>query len=194
MLAELAEIGMELARAVGRQAGEGPNGEGRAVERGVDLTLAFSRISRAVRLTLMLQSRLSGAQACGDGAALASSEARRARARSLVERFVRDEHPHDAETVDRLMAEAVERLDEEEDFDDQPMSQIVALICNDLRLSGQRVEQALALCDEADAGPAAPGPRGRGREPPCQVMWIGDPPRPLKGRPSMPEPAEADTG
>src|ERR1700754_5120523 len=47
ILGELAEIGLEVARAVG--AAPGPAG---------DLALAYARVSRAVRLPLMLQSQL----------------------------------------------------------------------------------------------------------------------------------------
>jgi hypothetical protein len=162
MLAELAEIGMEVARAVGRQAAEGP-----VLERGLDLTLAFSRASRAVRLTLMLQSRLLAppspgkdhGQDAGDGAAEPlTGERRRARARELVERFVRDEHEGDEQTVERLMAEAAERLEVEEDIDGKRMGQIVSLICNDLLLSPRRVEMAQALFDDDDEPWNLPAP------------------------------------
>lgn len=176
MLGELAEIGMEVARGVGRQASDGPAGGA-----GCGLTLAFSRVSRAVRMTLMLQSRLAGAARAGDVPfpAAGAADARRAEARRLVERFVRDEHPHDEERVERLMVEAAERLEDEElhgDILDQPMCQIVALICNDLGLSGERVAQALDLFEEPGAGPVR-GPGRRGWTGEIDVMWIGDPPR-----------------
>lgn len=71
MLAALAEIGMALARAIGRQAlaaaepegdAAGLAGEGAGGRRvaGADLGLSFARVARAVRQTLALEARLSG--------------------------------------------------------------------------------------------------------------------------------------
>src|SRR4051812_12851272 len=59
MLRELAQIGMELARALPEQArSEGADGQA--------LALAFSRVSRAIRLTLALEARtLEPAEAVG---------------------------------------------------------------------------------------------------------------------------------
>lgn len=108
-----------------------------------------------------------------------------------MEGFVREEHPDDPERVERLMAEAVERLNDDDlhgDILDQPISQTVGMICNDLRLSPARVAQALDLLDDAEAAPAPPrlpaqaepgamSWRERRRGSSCEVMWIGDPPR-----------------
>lgn len=188
MLAELAEIAMEVARSVGREAAEG-----QARDRGADLTLAFSRAARAVRLTLLLQTRLvegPAAGRAGPGAAPADRQARMARAQGHIERLVRDEHGDDAETAERLMAEGLERLGEEDYFDEMPMGQVVALICGDLRLSPDRVEQALNLFDADDERLPPPGPDPDRR---WTVRWLGDPPRPRR-HPSPPGDAERGTG
>src|SRR5687767_8630850 len=61
MLTRLAEIGMEIAEACGREAVAAPGaGEGAAQtpERLRDPGLAFARVARAVRMTIALQSRL----------------------------------------------------------------------------------------------------------------------------------------
>jgi hypothetical protein len=187
MLAELAEIAMEVARAVGRQAAESEAGAG-----GADLTLAFSRAARAVRLTLLLQTRLvegPSARAGTRGAAPVSREARMARARAHIERFVREEHGGDEQAVERLMAEGAERLAEEEDFDEMTMSQVVGLICNDLQLPAPLVTRALALFDEDDEHLPPPS-----YDParPLELLWIGAPPRPRASPP--PDPEEDGTG
>lgn len=194
MLAELAEIAMEVARSVGRQAAENLAAEGLAAARGGgDLTLAFSRAARAVRLTLLLQTRLAEGPARGRedlGAGSACREARMARAQGHIERLVRDQHGDDLETVERLMAEGAERLGEEDHFDELPMGQIVGLICNDLGLAPDRVERALSLFDADDE--RLPPPR---RDPGCRwdVQWLGDPPRPRR-HPQPPDEAERETG
>lgn len=188
MLAELAEIAMEVARSVGRQAAEGE-----AAARGADLTLAFSRAARTVRLTLMLQTRLVEGPAGGRGnagAAPVSREARMARAQGHIERLVRDQHGDDAETVERLMAEGAERLGEEDYFDELPMSQIVALICSDLALAPDRVERALGLFD-ADDEHLPPARHDPGRL--WDIRWLGSPPRPRRN-PPRPDEAERETG
>jgi hypothetical protein len=185
MLAELAEIAMEVARSVGRQAAEG-----QADAKGPDLTLAFSRAARAVRLTLLLQTRLvEGPAGKAHGGAPVSREARMARAQGHIERFVREEHGADSQAVERLSAEGAERLAEEEGFDEMPMGQIVGLICSDLQLAPALVERALGLFDEDDER-LPPRARGPGQD--LQVQWLGAPPRPRR-RPS-PDEAEWATG
>lgn len=179
MLTELAEIAMEVARSAGRQAVEGQAD-------GPDPTLAFSRAARAVRLTLLLQTRLvegPAAHARARGAPPVSREARMERAQGHIEHFVREEHGADALAVERLTAEGAERLAEEEGFDEMPMSQVVALICSDLQLKPALVERALSLFDEDDGRLPPPRDPARG----WSVQWLGAPPRPRR-RPPDAEP------
>jgi hypothetical protein len=151
MLAELAEIGMDMARAVRDQAvGEARDGAGG------DLGLAYSRIARAVRLTLAVETRTAealGARLAEEAQARtwAQDEARRqawdrqAQARDARDDAVRRalEQVIEAETgendaFERLLEAANERLEEEDDADDdadRPIGEIVARICRDLNLS-----------------------------------------------------------
>ena len=140
MLDELAEIGMAVARAVQRQAeAEAPSEPGAA-------TLSFNRVSRAMRLTLMLQERFetegaaakarAEAQACEE-APPTPEERRKARVERIVERLCQAEHSGDEDEIDRLVIDAGERLDDEDLYGDlmqQPMSVIVARLCRDLDL------------------------------------------------------------
>jgi hypothetical protein len=86
MLRELAELGMELARAMARQALAEADGA-QPVEQAdgrprCDPGLAFSRIARAVRLTLALEARTrEGAAAARRTPDAAEAAARRVRAR-----------------------------------------------------------------------------------------------------------------
>ena len=53
LLGDMAEIGLDVAWEIGRQAKAGPDAS--ALQ---SIALAYNRVSRAVRLTLMLQSQL----------------------------------------------------------------------------------------------------------------------------------------
>jgi hypothetical protein len=136
MLRELAEIGMTLARGVERQA--------QAPEAG-DLGLVFARIARAVRQTLALEARLEGElqvrarKAAFEREQDAASAARapvRERAR-IVRRAVKRaiEAEADDDEAEQLIEDLDERLcdrEDDEDFLDRPVGELVALICKDL--------------------------------------------------------------
>jgi hypothetical protein len=140
VLGELAEIGLELARAVEAQAKQ-PEAD---VEAAV---LAYSRVARAVRQTVMLQSRLIRelqAEERGEADQAEAARARRAEVKARVSRILRraieaerDEPESDRpERIERLKAEAAERL--EDYFDElleRPVAEIIADICGDLGLS-----------------------------------------------------------
>jgi hypothetical protein len=146
ILGELAELGLDVARAVERQASgaaEAPVVQG-------DVALAYARVSRAVRLTLMLQSKLIEALKTGDAAAdQARAEAaqesgrfspeyqRKMRVERIVERLAEAEHPDAEDLVTDLIHEAGERLDDEDVYGDlmeRPLSELVARLCKDLGL------------------------------------------------------------
>jgi hypothetical protein len=125
LLRELAEIGMGLARGLGQRAQDEPGG--------ADLGLAYAQIARAVRQTLALEARFEDEaksehlrQASARGAA-AKREARR-----LVQRAI-DTDPGDRNPY-VLGAHLNERLRDEDDADfaDRPLVEIVARICADL--------------------------------------------------------------
>ena len=199
MLARLAEIGMEIAEAAGRQATGAAEG---APLR--DPGLAFVRVARAVRMTIALQSRLVGDLAALDRAAgqarAAQAGARRERLHRLVERAIEAEHAShedwDDDAIERLSSDAWERLT---DADDDaglaglaPFAEVVAAICADLGLSPEWTARLLAASGGGGAeGPAVAATASSGRtsgpEPPAPhavargsppATWISEPPLP----------------
>lgn len=143
MLAELAEIGMELAREVRRQALEeaGAEGVSRSTEAPADWGLVFARIARAVRQTVALEARLA-AEAEKQGAAaetgrrsarLAQDRQQKERVRRLVETAIASEA--NGEAAENLRLDLDERLEDpdiEAEFGRRPIGVIVVGICADL--------------------------------------------------------------
>src|ERR1700744_1631097 len=106
-LGELVDIGVRIARAIDRQVDEAAS-QPRSV---VDLNAAamsYGRVARAVRQTVLLQSRLEAEQKT----AAAKAGALRARVVRIVRQAAEDEHD-DEEQVERLAAEAAEGLEQE---------------------------------------------------------------------------------
>ena len=169
LLGELAELGLYVARAVERQASGRAEPAGGPVFQG-DPALAYARVSRAVRLTLMLQARLiEDLKAQDAGAATARTEAprepdrvspeyqRKVRLERIVERLAEAEHPDGDDEVSDLVTEAGERLDDEDlygDLMDRPLSELVARLCQDLGLEPDWAELAgeLWAVREIDSG------------------------------------------
>jgi hypothetical protein len=160
MLRELAEIGMAVARAIGRRAervaadlasaGEGA-GDGPVVAAD-DLGLAFARISRAVRLTLALEARMEGEAAEKAREAARTAEiwetakdaGERARVgrkldalEAVVQDLIEEEAGENEMAAERLHEALDERLDEivVDELMDRPMVELVAMICRDLGVS-----------------------------------------------------------
>jgi hypothetical protein len=147
----LAELGLVCAKAVADQAQtEAPDV--------AEIALAYSRVSRAVRLTIALHAKLmqDGKASEREDAktraaeAVAAKEAaelearsgplyvRKARVEQIVERLAEAEHPDDEDAVDLIVIEAGERLDDETlygDLMDTPFDEIVDRICADLGLN-----------------------------------------------------------
>ena len=156
MLEEVAEIGMDLMRALKRRAeAEVDGGEDVAVAKR-DPADAFQRLSRAVRLTLALQARTDEALraliagevvAARTGSAEAACRAEKARAErheaakdrawGLVDHVIKTES--DDENVRDDCREALhERLERDEayaDLADKPLREIVQRLCADLDLT-----------------------------------------------------------
>jgi hypothetical protein len=162
VLWELAEFGMELARAV----------QARALTPGVDaaitqdLILSFTRIARAVRQTIALEARIErdARTSASEGAerlTRADRERRhdhKTRVGRLVERAIDTDTEASGEEADDLYADLHERLEDADDlagFADRPVSEIVAHICRELG-----VAPPPALWDEADWGAAGGGASG----------------------------------
>jgi hypothetical protein len=138
MLDALAAAGVQAAREVGRQADAGQTPA-------AEISLAYARVSRAVRLAIMLQSQLVEAletrdariQKAVEDAEDRQADSRKGRLGRIVERLAVQAHPADALEVERVVREADERLDDMDLYGDllaRPMSEIVARICKDLHL------------------------------------------------------------
>jgi hypothetical protein len=171
MLGRLAEVGLEIAVALEVQAKGGE-----AVVQG-DIAMAYNRVARAVRQTIMLQSRLIEELQERQTGAVGRKAAARASAAHLIQGVIKDAGPHDVERAERLAAEAAERL-RDEDFGDllsRPFAEAVAGIVKDLGLSPDWL--ALAQdCFDAEAalyGKAA-NPEDAPDRKPFEVRWLNE--------------------
>ena len=159
-LDRLTEIGMALAEEAGRR-GTAPAEPDARADR-ADPGLMFARAARAVRMGIALQSRLLADLAALDRgeslAEAAKATAHRNRVRRLVERAV-EAACDDADEAERLGMDAHERLVDREDnpdFAERPIAEIVTLICADLDLSPAETARAVAAVSPDGAG-GAPG-------------------------------------
>jgi hypothetical protein len=168
-LGDLAEIGLEIARAVERRVkAAGPQDD-------LDpFAAAYARVARAVRLSIMLQSRLLDARKLAQDRERAARnralDLGKARIERLVERAVLAEHGEDKAEVDRLMTETGDRLDFEDygDILDRPVEEVAALICKDLGLEVDDAPPTWACIRAASPACGRGGPRsgGEGAPPP----------------------------
>ena len=164
LLAELADIGMELARALRPVAPASPDGDrvdadGAAAQtgqaRGGDPAEAFARLSRAIRLTLALEAKTdAGLRDLKAGivrethetqsvaaerrkvAAAKDAEAREEKIRDLVTEAAEAE-VEDFDTLNELREALEERLDEDVAYLDRaerPLRETVERLCGDLAL------------------------------------------------------------
>jgi hypothetical protein len=188
ILGRLAEAGLEIALALEAQAKGGE-----AVVQG-DVAMAYSRVARAVRQTIMLQSKLVEALQERETATAGRRAAARASAAQIIRGVIDDDRANDAEHAERLAGEAAERL-REEDFGgllSRPFGEAVAGVVRDLGLS----PDWLALAEDCYAAEAAlAGKAGEAAEEepyrgPVEVRWLDDdeletrpPPRAGEGDP-----------
>jgi hypothetical protein len=124
LLAELAELGMTLARTLVAQAEDGAEAASQ---------LAYARIARAVRQTLALEAKLADeSQVRREKQAREYSYQRQAKVRRLVERAI--EADADDSDTDTLLDDLNERLadPDDTDFTNRPLIDVVAAICKDL--------------------------------------------------------------
>jgi hypothetical protein len=173
-LGELVGIGLKIARGIERAV----DGEGEEAPSLHDLNaaaMAYARVARAVRQTVMLQSRLQEARS----AAASRAGDLKARVAGIVRQAIEDEFGEDgngeSEAVERLAAEAAERL-EQERFDEgpaRPVGEIVAGICADLGLDPdwRGLARDIAAAEAFARGEAAADPEED--EGPIEVCWIG---------------------
>jgi hypothetical protein len=143
-LERMAEAGMEMIEALVAQA----KGSGPQVVEG-DVGLAFSRVSRAVRLSILLQEQLiegNGAPSNTSDESPAGAAApdettlepdNRERAVRVVRRVARDHCRREGFEVSAIVREAAERLNDDDIYGlvaSRPVGELVALICRDFGL------------------------------------------------------------
>jgi hypothetical protein len=171
-LDQLAAAGTRLALAIEQAAAEAGEPAARA-----EAAKAFSRVTRSVRLTGLLQDRLiqdigrlrSGAEMTATQAreaALAQAEeakaladpayAHKARVEAIVARVARAE-TDDEDRLERLACEAGERLDDDDIYGDvsaRPVGELVSLICRDLDVKPdwKRLGEERWAIEEAETG------------------------------------------
>jgi hypothetical protein len=170
-LDELADMGMEVAGELRRQVLEraGP---------GEALGLAFDRVCRAVRLTLMLQEKLEqehdarAREAAAQAAAARAAEVeRKVRAVRRTVRNILDVEIEADETLDDCslhggMLDSLDRESGDQAFLDRPLGEIVARICADL---GLRPDWSLWEDEPWAVEAAGAEPPTEPREPPRQA-------------------------
>ncbi len=158
-LDRLAEAGMELVEALVAQG----KGTGPKVVDG-DVGLAFSRVSRGVRLAVLLAEQLS--EPAGDQEEIArQAEALRrkahiGRAVRIVERVAKDHCRKKPGTIAACVYEARERLDDDDIYGlvaNRPVGELVALICRDFGLEPNWDALAQEAWAQAEIASGAPG-------------------------------------
>jgi hypothetical protein len=168
MLGRLAEAGLEIAVALEAQAKGGE-----PVVQG-DVAMAYNRVARAVRQTIMLQSKLIEDLREQETGVAGDRAAARARAAGLIGGVIDHERKSDREP---LRAEAAERL-RQEDFSDllaRPFAEAVAGIVRDLGLAPDWLalyqdcwSAEAALCGRGGASAAEPD------DDPLKIGWLDD--------------------
>ena len=169
MLGRLAEVGLEIAVGLEAQAKGG-----QAVVQG-DIAMAYARVARAVRQTVMLQSRLIEDLRAHETGVAGRKAAARAGAAGLIREVIDHKGASDKE---RLRAEAAERLRQEafSDFLARPFAEAVTEIVRGLGLT----PDWLALAQDCWAAEAAlSGQPGEGADKPdwtgpVDVRWLSD--------------------
>jgi hypothetical protein len=167
LLEELSQIGMDLARTLHRRAlaaadpaepaapDDCETSDSPAGSAG-DPSVAFARISRAIRLTLALEARTDEALRALRAGVVAECQARRVEARNRAAAEATAQRAARSETVHRLVLEAAEReidddealdgvlealeerLDDDEayqDLEQAPLRETVERLCADLQLT-----------------------------------------------------------
>jgi hypothetical protein len=172
VLGRLAEAGLEIAVALEAQAKGGD-----VVVQG-NVAMAYSRVARAVRQTIMLQSRLIESLQEQESGRAGRRAAARASAARILRGVIEDAPANDAEHAERLAGEAAERL-REEDFGDllsRPFGEAVADIVRDLGLSPDWLALAEDCCaaEAALAGKAGETAEEEPYRGPVEVRWLNE--------------------
>jgi len=148
------------------------------VARAETIAAAFARVSRAIRLTIMLAERLERGWARGG-----VSDDRRTMARRQIAREVEDAIDREAGERPERLTEALDRLeslDVEDELADRPVEEVVAEICRLLGLDPARLPVRPPFRDPprqdgatptagSEAAPLAGGGRGWEAPPPQRL-------------------------
>jgi hypothetical protein len=158
-LDRLAEAGMEMVEALTAQA----KGSGPKVVEG-DVALAFGRVSRAVRLAVLLYSELTRGDADPDEIARQAEAGRRQaqvdRTVRIVKRVAAAQCPRDPFAVSAYAKEAAERLDNDDIYGlvaSRPLGALIAMICEDLGLQPDWDHLAAEAWAQAEIASGAEG-------------------------------------
>jgi hypothetical protein len=212
-LAELVQIGLSVARLVGRVAeaetalaeaashinaaeGVSPLAESLAqaieadraaaaaaearqtvVARAEIVSVAFARVSRAIRLTVLLAERLDRGWATRRVADDRFAMARRQIARGVEDAIGREADGERAEQLTEALAERLESLDVENELSERPAEEIIAEICRELGLAKAQMTAYPTSRDAAK--PATTDPAKEGEEAPHTggiAAWAACPP------------------
>ena len=176
ILAELAEIGMAIARGLQAQALEAESSEAKA-----QAVAAFPRVARAVRQTLALEARLQrdarreAAEVRGEAARDLALRLRRRKAlvRTWMQRAIANHTPDDDDTIHMRLEDLRDRLDDDlldADFADRPVEDLII----ELHFSLGLTPPDFAFADQDDPDPDD---------------GDGDPPAPPDAPPPAPAPA-----
>lgn len=211
VLAELTEIGMDLARELRREAVEAGG------EAGPDVALRFSRVARAVRQSVALEARL--AEELAAAAQAAKAEAQRQAAHDhaaqtragferklqgayLFDRGLRDMR-HDIDTgavqvrPDELKAVREDMFDwlfddvDDAAFATLPVGDVIVRICRDLGLAPEHAEWSDAAWEaavRANYAHLSPAPEAGGDAPAATASLPGPTRRPSPGSTAFTDP------
>ena len=104
------------------------------VARTAAVASAFARVSRAIRLTILLAERLDRGWVRGGTADDRHTMAKRQIARSVADAITREAEGERAVHLTGALAERLEALDTEEEFGERTAAELIAMICRDLGL------------------------------------------------------------
>ena len=175
LLERLSQAGERLALTIEAEAAEARAG---GLPLREDAAMTFSRVARAVRMSVMLHAKLlrdmDELETRGEAKAREANDAAaeeqdrkdplyryKARVEHVVHRVARA-HTGDEDEAQRLIDEAGERLDDDDIYGDllaRPIGELVALICRDLDLDPdwtRLAEEAWAKEEIATAPPGSP--------------------------------------
>ena len=213
-LSVLAEMGMGIAGRLRDQVVEAPEPDAAPVDPAA-VALAFSRVSRAIRLTFALQTvvidKLRGVGRIEDGevhlARIAAEDAakasvpedqedprltaRKAEIGSAITGIIREIHKDavGGEAHERCVREATERLKDADDLGDilaRPINEVIAQICRELGLSRASVKSPSPWMGEGSRVGVAPFPEGALMEKPRSPSLTPNPVRSPKVEPLPP--------